>query len=223
MMDRRKKKSEKGAFFSFEGPDHSGKSTQIAMLRDHLENLGHIVSFYREPGSSRIGEKIRQLLLDPSNTEMEPTTELLLYSSSRAQLVGQHIKPDLDNGYIVLCDRFYDSSIAYQGFGRWGGLPEIIEQMLMVTMFATSGLKPDLTFYIQGSATRVQEKVDKDRIESENEAFHKRMMKGYDWVAKQEPERVKIIPFVENNIDAMYYNILGYVEAYLAKIKPQNE
>ena len=133
-----------GKFITFEGPDGSGKTTQITMLANLLQERGYSVFLTREPGGTSIGEKIRQILHDPDNTEMIPRAEILLYSASRAQLVDEVIRPRLESGEVVLCDRFYDSTFAYQGHGR--GLS--LEQLRQITEFAVGGLCPDLTIYI---------------------------------------------------------------------------
>ena len=137
-------------FITFEGPEGSGKSSQIPLLASFLRDLGKSVLVTREPGGTEIGDQIRICLHDVANTAMIPETEFLLYSASRAQLVNEVIRPALAEGKIVLCDRFADSSIAYQGYGRRLNL----ENLLNITRFATGGLIPDITFLSRFIAAR---------------------------------------------------------------------
>ena len=130
-------------FVTFEGPEGSGKTTQMQALADYLREQGHDVLTTREPGSTPIGERVRNILLDPAHTEMLPPTEFLLFSAARAQHVGQVICPHLTRGGIVLCDRYADSSLAYQGYGYQLDL----DVLRAITHFATGGLVPDLTLY----------------------------------------------------------------------------
>ena len=132
----------RGLFITFEGPDGSGKTTQIKMLAQHCAERGFDVVLTREPGGTPISEKIRNIILDPGNIEMAGTTEALLYAASRAQHVSQLIIPSIEQGRIVLCDRFVDSSIAYQGFARGLG-----DGVRVINEFATLGIRPDLTFF----------------------------------------------------------------------------
>jgi len=131
-------------FITFEGPDGSGKTTQARLLAARLRGQGHDVIYVREPGGTAIGDQIRQIVHDVRNVEMQPRAELLLYSASRAQLVEQVIRPHLARGGIVICDRYADSSLAYQGYGR--GLD--LDMVQRIQAFATGGLTPDLTFYL---------------------------------------------------------------------------
>ena len=130
-----------GFFITFEGPDGSGKSTQIQALAEHLRGLGQTVWLTREPGGTEISEEIRDLLHDLRHREMQPRAEILLYSAARAQLVGQIIRPRLAEGGVVLCDRYADSTLAYQGYGH--GLD--LDTLRLITSFATQDLRPDLT------------------------------------------------------------------------------
>ena len=131
-------------FITFEGPDGSGKTTQVKRLAEHLRDRGCDVLAVREPGGTSISEQIRDVLHSLDNREMQPRTEILLYCAARAQLVGQVIRPHLQSGGVVLCDRYADSTLAYQGYGRGLDLPTL----RMILDFATGGLKPDLTFYL---------------------------------------------------------------------------
>ncbi|MDD5089561.1 MAG: dTMP kinase [Candidatus Wallbacteria bacterium] len=189
-----------GFFVSFEGPEGSGKSTQISRLKMYFEQAGYCVVVTREPGGTRISEKIRDLLLDPSCSEMLPGTELLLYAASRAQHLGQVIQPALKSGSLVICDRFHDSTTAYQGFGR-GIDTELIRNVHCITL---NGILPALTFIlcveVATGLNRARTKSESghghnggDRLEQENLSFHNRVMAGYKWIAQQEPERVVLV------------------------------
>ena len=183
----------KGLFITIEGTDGAGKTTQINMLMEYLKNKGREVIFTREPGGTAIGEKIRNIILDNSNSEMEDITEAFLYSSSRAQHTKELIKPAIEKGVVVVCDRYTDSSIAYQGFGRNLGF----ETVKAINDVATGGLQPDITIYLdlppeKGIERKKQEKV-LDRLENEKLEFHKRVYAGYEYICKMYPERVKRI------------------------------
>ncbi|HCL00285.1 MAG TPA: dTMP kinase [Candidatus Marinimicrobia bacterium] len=182
----------KGLFVTFEGIDGSGKTTQVNELIRRLAKEGIPYLLYREPGGTDIGEKIRDILLDKNHSSMLPITELLLYSASRYQLTVNSILPALNKGKVVICDRFYDSTTAYQGYGRGIDL-DFIHRLNCV---ATKSLKPDLTFILDISLeerkNRLGEKV-LDRLEQENLEFHKRVRKGFIQMANHEPERMVLI------------------------------
>lgn len=178
------------AFITFEGIEGSGKTTQMQLLRDWLQARGEQVLATREPGGTAIGDRIRAILLDPIHTEMAAETEILLYSAARAQIVRQVIRPHLEQGWIVVCDRFFDSTLAYQGYGR--GLP--LDILRDITAFATGGLVPDLTFYLDlpvevGLRRKAQTPAEWTRFEAETLAFHRRVRKGYLELASAEPRR----------------------------------
>lgn len=180
----------KGMFITFEGGDGSGKSTQIEILRGSLEAMELEVLVTREPGGTKISEGIREMLLDPDNSEMSPKTEMLLYAAARAQLVDEVIKPALEEGKVVICDRFLDSSIAYQAFGR--GLGDSVE---IVNGPATADCMPDITFFLEidpdKAASRIDDRGDtRDRIEQEDDEFRKRVADGYVELAKRFPDRI---------------------------------
>jgi len=179
-----------GFFITFEGPDGSGKSTQIKRLAEHLRGRGHDVWLTREPGGTAISEEIRGLLHDLSHREMAPRAEILLYSAARAQLVNEVIRPHLAAGGIVLCDRYYDSTLAYQGYGH--GLD--LDTLRLITTFATEGLRPDLTLLLNleaeaGLARRQQAGVEWNRLDDYALAFHQRVRAGYLALAAAEPDR----------------------------------
>lgn len=188
--------SRRGIFITFEGPEGCGKSTQAGMLYSYLKKRGHKVVFVREPGSTSIGEKIRKVLLDRSNGGMSRECELLLYMAARAQIVQEKIVPELKKGRVVICDRYLDSTRAYQGYGL--GMDErVIEE---IGGFATSGIAPDLTILLDlpaGRGLRHRE-LKKDRIESRDLAYHRRVRRGYLSLAAAEPGRVKVVK-VERN------------------------
>ncbi|MBQ6401182.1 MAG: dTMP kinase [Firmicutes bacterium] len=175
-------------FITFEGGDGSGKSTQIAKLKDALQVKGFDVVLTREPGGTPISEKIRQVILDKDNQGMTPVTEALLYAAARAQLVRQVIIPALEEGRIVICDRFLDSSIAYQGFGRQLG-----DAVDNINQYAIAGCMPDLTIFLKLDPASGRERIgsrEKDRIEMESDAFHQRVAEGYRWLEENYPERI---------------------------------
>ena len=180
----------KGMFITFEGGDGSGKSTQISILSGALEATGFDVLITREPGGTQISEGIRKILLDPENREMSPETEMLLYAASRAQLVDQIIRPALEAGRIVICDRFLDSSIAYQGYGR--GLGEAVQ---IVNEPAIKDCMPDVTFFLDLDPADAEKRIggrgeEKDRIEQEDDDFHRRVAEGYAALAEDDPDRI---------------------------------
>ena len=166
-----------GLFITFEGPDGAGKSTQVHLINAYLKDMGYKTLVTREPGGTPIGEKIRNLLLNCDHSEMSALTEMYLYAAARAQHVGQLIKPALQEGTIVLCDRFVDSSIAYQGFGRGLGM-DLVEA---VNLFALQDIEPDLTFFNIDPEEALQRSIKKRQsgsAESEKLEFHKKY-KGF--------------------------------------------
>ena len=185
----------KGLFITFEGTEGSGKTTQIAALAERLRGLGHTVRTLREPGGTAIGEEIRHTLKhSEANRNMTPETELLLMNASRAQLVREIIQPALAAGEIVLCDRFDDSTIAYQAYGR--GLD--LKQVKQAIAIATGGLRPDLTLLLLvpvsvSEARRRGRSLERDRIEEADRAFFERVEKGYEAIAAAQKRRVRSI------------------------------
>jgi len=184
-------------FITFEGIDGSGKSTQIQLLKEWLERLDHTVTVLREPGGNVVSEQIRQLLLD-STEHIEPRCELLLFTAARAQLVSKVIRPSLKAGHIVICDRYIDSSVAYQGYGR--GLP--IDDIVRINDFATAGLIPDITFIfdltVDDAAKRAgfrsnDNKTKPDRMEQSGDAFFERTKQGYIELAQNANRNIFII------------------------------
>lgn len=177
-------------FITFEGPEGSGKSTQIRLLAEFMRARGLSVEVVREPGGTPIGDQVRHVLHDTANTAMSPEAEVLLYSASRAQLVSQRIRPSLAAGQIVLCDRYADSTMAYQGYGR--GLD--LGMLAALTEIATGGLKPDLTLLLDldvsaGLSRRRVRGEEMNRLDLEAVAFHERVREGYRLLANADPER----------------------------------
>jgi dTMP kinase len=195
----------KGLFITFEGADGCGKTTQINLLKEHLENKGFEVLLTREPGGAGLGVKLREILLNYDG-EVSSKAEAFLFLADRAQNIDVIVKPGIDAGKVVLCDRHTDSTVAYQGYGRGVDLGQIKE----LNLLATSGLRPDLTYVfdidVETSMARVG-KV-KDRMESAGVEFHNRVREGYLALAKDEPERVKVI----NSADTIE-NISAQVKA----------
>jgi dTMP kinase len=180
-------------FITLEGPDGSGKSTHINPLADYLKGQGYSVLITREPGGTMIGDQIRLILSDLKNTGMHPRSETLLFLAARAQLVQQIIKPHLKDGYVVLCDRYADSTMAYQGYGHQNDLDEI----KILINFATGGLKPDLTLLldmeVEEGLKRKAHGNEWNRLDAYSLEFHQRVRQGYHILADSEPERwVKI-------------------------------
>jgi len=181
-------------FATFEGPDGCGKTTQIARLADWLRGAGHDVIATREPGGTPIGDQVREVLHASHNRSMRPTAELLLYCASRAQLVEDIIRPHLARGGVVLSDRYADSSLAYQGYGR--GID--LDALRAVLDFATGGLRPDLTLLLdmnveEGLRRRKGSGGEWNRLDQETIEFHRRVREGYLSLAHAEPERWLVI------------------------------
>ena len=176
-------------FVTLEGPEGGGKSTQAQLLADHLESQGHNVLFTREPGGTEIGDQIRQVIMSLENKSMSPEAEFLLFSASRAQVVWELIRPHLARGGMVVCDRFYDSSLAYQGYGHELDL----EQLRTITGFVTGGLIPDLTILLDLTSEVGLKRRKRDgrwnRLDDYDLAFHERVRAGYLQLAQAEPTR----------------------------------
>lgn len=184
----------KGKFITFEGPDGSGKSTQMAWLVDHLASLGYPVIATREPGGTPIGDEIRAILMGLKNTDLQPRAELLLFQASRAQHVQEVILPHLAQGRLVLCDRFSDSTLAYQGYG-YRLFP--IEEIKPIIAFATGGLVPHLTLLLDVDAEvglrRRKGHIEWTRMDAYDQEYHQRVRQGYLEMARLEPQRWLII------------------------------
>lgn len=182
-----------GLFISIEGNDGSGKTTVVKHLSEALQKLNVPVVASREPGGIRISEKIRDLILDPNNTEMSPSTEALLYAASRSQHIDEKIKPALDAGKVVICDRFVDSSLAYQGYARGLG----IDAVYGINLFAIKDAIPDLTIFLEidneTAQKRVEDRGNLDRLELENNQFHLKVKEGYELICEKFKDRIVVI------------------------------
>jgi len=204
----------KGTFITFEGVEGCGKSTQIELLRDWLDGRGHSTLVTREPGGTPIAEAIRDVLLDPAHKAMGATAELLLYEAARAQHIHEKIAPALEAGQVVLCDRFADSTTAYQGAGR-GIAPAVLNELHRM---ATGGIWPDLTLLIdlpvEIGLERARGRGRKDRMEQESVEFHQRVRAGFLAQAKAEPGRIHIIDG-DRPLEAVRDAIRAVVEAAL--------
>jgi len=181
----------KGKFITFEGSEGCGKSTQSKLLYQYLKRKGFKVAYLREPGGTKVSEKIRKILLDARNDSMAAMPEMLLYMAARAQIVHEVIAPALNNGSIVICDRFLDSTITYQGYG----LGMDIKLIKCVGEMATSGIKPGLTIFLSLPLKKGlrHRQHTKDRIEKRSLVYHSRVLKGYLKLARLEPKRIKIV------------------------------
>lgn len=197
----------KGLFITFEGGDGCGKTTQIKLLDEYLRSKGYKTLLTREPGSRGLGVKLREILLNYEG-DVSPRAESFLFLADRAQHVDCIIKPALEQGVVVLCDRHTDSTVAYQGYGR--GLD--LEQIHRLNNIATEGLKPDLTIVLDVDVETSQKRVgkEKDRMESAGIEFFERVRKGFLEIAKQEPERVKVVDSIQS-IEEIHKQILELV------------
>lgn len=203
-------------FITFEGPEGGGKTTQAARLAEHLSAQGLDVLLSREPGGTAIGEQIRRVLFSLENNEMQPQTEFLLFSASRAQLVRDVIRPHLSAGGLVISDRFYDSSLAYQGYGHFLDL----DALRATTAFATSGLVPDLTLLLDLSVEeglrRRHESGNWNRLDAYDLEFHHRVRNGYLEMVRANPERWVTID-ADRPFDIVKAEIRRLVEARLSQ------
>jgi len=210
-------------FVTFEGPDGSGKSTQIKLLAESLTGLGQNVLLTREPGGTEISEQIRKVLHDLRNKAMQPRAEILLYSAARAQLVGEKIKPHLAAGGVVLSDRYADSTMAYQGYGH--GLD--LETLRLITAFATDHLKPNLTLLFDmeaevGLQRRQAGGSEWNRMDDLTLAFHQRVRQGYLELARAEPERWLVLD-ATRDVETLQRELRKVVEKRLGVRKQRSE
>ena len=182
-------------FITIEGPEGSGKTTACKKLVSKLEKEGYDILYTREPGGSEIAEQIRKIILSTKNTKMNPGTEALLYAAARRQHLVERIKPALESNKIVICDRYIDSSLAYQGFARGLGYKEVYN----INMFATEGILPDLTIYFDIDAKKGLERISRDkrreknRLDLEKIEFHNKVCNGYRQLIKKFPKRMKAL------------------------------
>ncbi len=199
----------KGKFITFEGSEGCGKSTQSELLYRYLKSKKFSVIYLREPGGVKLSEQIRKILLDPQN-KISPKAETLLYMAARAEVVREIIQPALKAGKIVVCDRFLDSTLAYQGYG----LGIDIKMIKLIGNFATGGIKPDLTIFLDLAVEKglAHRNRSKDRIEQRSLNYHALVRRGYLKLADLEPGRIKIVK-VENDLNSTQENIREIVNA----------
>lgn len=206
----------KSLFITFEGGEGSGKSTHANLLKDYLENKGFEVLLLREPGGTETGEKLREILLN-DKSKISPLTELLLFLASRRELIVRVIEPALKESKIVICDRFMDSTTAYQGYGR--GID--VELISKLNGLVVDGTSPNLTFILDTDKPLGFKLKGNDRIEVEDISFHERVKKGYLEIARKNPERVKLIK-VDGKIENIQKEIREIVNESLKKLKIQD-
>lgn len=204
-------------FITLEGPDGGGKTSQVQHLAKYLRAENFNVLITREPGGSPIGDQIRQVIMELKNTAMDPHTEFLLFSASRAQHVAEVIRPGLEAGQIVISDRFYDSSLAYQGYGQ--GLS--LETLKEITYFATDGLAPDLTLLLDLPVDEGLRRREADgnwnRMDAYDINFHRQVRRGYLKLAAEDPQRWVVLS-AEQSFDALQEEIRRTV---MARLKAQ--
>lgn len=209
---------EKGLFITFEGPDGSGKTTISKNVYQRLFDEGYDVIYTREPGGIEIAEQIRRVILDPKNTAMDCKTEALLYAASRRQHLVEKIIPALNKHQIVICDRFVDSSLVYQGIARNIGIDEVYS----INKFAIDDYLPDMTIYLDISADeglkRISDRLDKDRLDREELSFHTEVVKGYQKIMEMFKERYTIINAmqdIEKITDEAYAKVVELVDKHV--------
>jgi|Deesub1362A_J573_1020465.scaffolds.fasta_scaffold00112_6 dTMP kinase len=206
----------RGVFIVFEGIDGAGKTTQLFTLYHELRGRGYKVVLTREPGGTRVGEAIRRMLLDADNREMTRETEALLYAAARAQFVAQVVRPALQRGEIVLSDRFADSFLAYQGYGR--GLE--LSTLMRINALATGGLCPDLTVLLDMPVARALARLDakrQDRMERQSVDFYERVRRGYREVAAAQHQRYLVLD-ADREVEMLAAAVLERVEVVLGLV-----
>ncbi len=209
----------KGLFITFEGPDGSGKTTQIKLLSSYLKSEGFDVVITAEPGGTGIGQRIRNILLTKGHLDISPEAETFLFLASRAELVSKVIAPALKEGKIVICDRFFDSTVVYQGMARGLGEKHILE----MNLWATGGLVPDITFLLMVKVGKGKKRIDstkrkKDRIEMEEDDFKEKIYNGYADIAVGNEGRVKVIDG-DKSIGDMFQEIKKKACMHLGDLK----
>ncbi|MCH3962336.1 MAG: dTMP kinase [Solobacterium sp.] len=208
---------EKGKFITFEGPDGSGKTTVSKAVCERLSKEGYTVQYTREPGGSDIAEQIRKIILDPANTDMDVRTEALLYAASRRQHLMDIVLPALNKGINIISDRFVDSSLAYQGYGREIG----IEEVYAINQFAIEGHMPDKTVFLNIDAETGLKRINAnrtylDRLDQESVAFHQRVHEGYQKVIEKYADRMIMIDASQETdavIEDAYLAVKGILDA----------
>lgn len=200
----------KGLFITFEGPDGSGKTTVAKLVVEKLKEQGFDVVHTREPGGIEIAEQIRNVILDPKNTAMDGKTEALLYAASRRQHLVEKVFPAVKAGKIVICERFLDSSLAYQGFGRELGMDEVLN----INLFAIDNTYPDMTIYLdvdeQVGLDRLKNRHFKDRLDQESIDFHHRVSDGYKQVLQRFKDRIQIVD-ASNDLNTVIDDTLNLI------------
>lgn len=202
----------KGIFITFEGPDGAGKTTILNMLSEELKEKGIEAVFTREPGGIRIAEQIREVILNKENTEMDPRTEALLYAAARRQHIVEKVIPVLNEGKMIICDRFIDSSLAYQGYAREIGVDDVYS----INMFAIDGVMPEITLYFDIEPERGLLRIsgnegrEVNRLDLEKMDFHVKVQKGYKQLIEKYPDRIKVI-----NADQSLLNVYRDVKEVL--------
>lgn len=201
----------KGLFITLEGADGCGKTTQLNLLKEYLTSRGYEIVVTREPGGKGLGEKLREILLNYDG-EVSDRCEAFLYLADRAQNIDTIIKPAINSGKIVLCDRHTDSSVAYQGYGR----EQNIDNINMLNELAVNGVHPDLTivFDIDTETSMARVGAEKDRLESAGIEFHKRVRNGYLEIAKKNPQRIKVVN-ASQTIEDVQRDVIKIVEGVL--------
>lgn len=202
---------EKGLFITLEGADGCGKTTQLNLLKEYLTSRGYEIVVTREPGGKGLGEKLREILLNYDG-EVSDRCEAFLYLADRAQNIDTIIKPAINSGKIVLCDRHTDSSVAYQGYGR----EQNIDNINMLNELAVNGVHPDLTivFDIDTETSMARVGAEKDRLESAGIEFHKRVRNGYLEIAKKNPQRIKVVD-ASQTIEDVQRDVIKIIEEVL--------
>lgn len=212
-----KKALKKGIFITFEGCEGCGKSTHSRLLYNYLKKLGYNCIITREPGGTRAGEEIRKILLHSDGINISDMTELFLFESARAQIVMQTIKPALDNKMIVICDRFSDATLAYQGYG--GKIPA--KTIKILDKIATEDTKPNLTIILDIDTETGLDRAKRkgyDRMEKKAISYHRRVKAGYLAIARKEPARVKLVR-VEDDVNKTQSNIRSHVDRVVQRYK----
>jgi dTMP kinase len=205
-----------GYLINLEGGEGSGKTTVLGLLADALEQRGMEVVRTREPGGIEIAEQIRKIILDRANINMDPRTEALLYAAARRQHLVEKVIPALQMGRLVLCDRYIDSSLVYQGYARGLGMEEIYS----INQFAIEGYMPDLTLYFDLDPEIGLSRIEKDanrevnRLDVESIKFHYKVREGYQLLLEQDPTRIKMI-HAENELNEVFHNALDVVTAFI--------
>ncbi len=205
-----------GILITMEGPDGSGKTTQISLLAKVLTSEGREVVQTREPGGTPLADRIRVLVLDPAHDKMTARTEALLYMAARAQHTAELIRPAMERGAVVISDRYADSTLVYQGVAR--GLP--LDSLIWLNRFATEELTPDLTLLLDGDtdclAQRVTSRGNKDRLDNEDPEFHRKVREGFLLLAAQNPERFRVID-ADRTVESIQLDIQRCVQEFLQK------